>query len=152
MAGAVESGPADDPHDLDRFVLAQADDYEQALAEIRGGRKRSHWMWYIFPQVEGLGFSSTSRRYSIRSLAEARAYLDHPVLGRRLVECAEAALGVEGRSASEIFGSPDDMKLKSSATLFASVTPPDSVFARLLDRYFGGERDGRTLQLLETAR
>jgi uncharacterized protein (DUF1810 family) len=150
MAGADESGPADDPHDLDRFVLAQADDYEQALAEIRGGRKRSHWMWYIFPQVEGLGFSSTSRRYSIRSLAEARAYLDHPVLGRRLVECAEAALGVEGRSASEIFGSPDDMKLKSSATLFASVTPPDSVFARLLDRYFGGERDGRTLRLLET--
>ena len=151
MTGAEESGPADDPHDLDRFVLAQADDYEQALAEIRSGRKRSHWMWYIFPQVEGLGFSSMSRRYSIKSLAEARAYLDHPVLGRRLVECAEAALGVEGRSASEIFGSPDDMKLKSSATLFARVTPPDSVFARLLDRFFGGERDGRTLQLLETA-
>src|SRR4051794_16808187 len=115
------AGFADDPHDLGRFVSAQADDYGQALAEVRAGRKRSHWMWYIFPQVEGLGSSPMSRRYSIRSLDEARAYLDHPVLGRRLIECAEAALGVEGRSASEIFGSPDDMKLRSSATLFASV-------------------------------
>jgi uncharacterized protein (DUF1810 family) len=139
-----------DPHDLSRFVQAQADDYERALAEIRSGRKRSHWIWYIFPQIEGLGFSSMSRRYSIKSLAEARAYLDHPLLGPRLIECAEAAIGVEGRSASEIFGSPDDMKLKSCATLFASVSPPDSVFARLLDKYFQGERDGKTLQLLGT--
>ena len=141
----------DDPHDLNRFVLAQADDYERALAEIRAGRKRSHWMWYIFPQVDGLGFSSMSRRYAIKSLAEARAYLDHPVLGPRLVECTEAALGVEGRSAYEIFGSPDDMKLRSSATLFAAVAPPDSVFARLLDKFYEGERDARTLQLLGTA-
>jgi uncharacterized protein (DUF1810 family) len=129
-------------------VRAQAEDYERALAEIRSGRKRSHWMWYIFPQIDGLGFSSMSRRYAVKSLAEARAYLAHPVLGPRLVECAEAALSVEGRSASEIFGSPDDIKLKSSATLFANVSPPDSAFARLLDRYFLGERDDRTLQLL----
>ena len=149
MAGAAESGP--DPHDLDRFVDAQAGDYEQALAEIRSGRKRSHWMWYVFPQIDGLGFSSMSRRYSIKSLDEARAYLDHPVLGPRLVECVEAALGVEGQSAYEIFGSPDDMKLRSSATLFASVTPGDSVFARLLDKYFDGKRDGKTLGLLEAA-
>ena len=139
---------ADDPHDLGRFVAAQADAYDRALAEIRGGRKTSHWMWFIFPQIEGLGSSPTSRRYAIRSLAEARAYLDHPVLGRRLVECAEATLGVQGRSAHDIFGSPDDRKLQSSATLFASVSPPDSVFARVLDRYFGAARDGKTLQLL----
>lgn len=139
---------SDDPRDLERFVRAQADDYDRALAEIRGGRKRSHWIWYIFPQVEGLGFSAMSRRYAIRSLDEARAYLAHPTLGPRLVECAEAALGVPGRSATEIFGSPDDMKLRSCATLFALVSPTDSPFARLLDRYFGGERDGRTLQVL----
>ena len=144
-------GPSDDPHDLNRFVLAQAGDYERALAEIRSGRKRSHWMWYIFPQVEGLGFSPMSRRYAVRSLDEARAYLEHPMLGPRLVECAEAALGVEGRSAREIFGSPDDMKLRSCATLFAHVSPAGSVFHRLLDRYFQGERDGKTLRLIGAA-
>ncbi len=149
MADPVDSGP--DPHDLSRFVDAQAGDYEQALAEIRHGRKRSHWIWYIFPQIEGLGFSSMSRRYSIKCLDEARAYLDHPVLGPRLVECAEAALGVEGRSARDIFGSPDDLKLRSCATLFASVTPADSVFARLLDRFFEGNPDGKTLRHLEAA-
>ena len=143
--------PNDDPYDLKRFVDAQAGDYATALAEVRRGRKASHWMWYIFPQVDGLGSSSMARRYAIRSAEEARAYLDHPVLGPRLVEIAEAALGVEGRSALEVFGSPDDLKLKSSATLFATVTPPDSPFARLLDKYFGGERDGRTLELLGTA-
>jgi uncharacterized protein (DUF1810 family) len=140
-----------DPYDLNRFVQAQQDVYEHALSEIRSGRKRSHWMWYIFPQIEGLGFSSMSRRYSIKSLDEARAYLDHPVLGPRLAECAEAALGVEGRSARDIFGSPDDLKLRSCATLFASVTPADSVFARLLDRFFEGNPDGKTLRQLETA-
>lgn len=145
------AGSTDDPHDLNRFVLAQEGDYEQALAEIRAGRKRSHWMWYIFPQIDGLGFSSMSRRYAIRSTEEARAYLDHPVLGPRLLECAEAALSIEGRSAHDIFGSPDDMKLRSCATLFAAVTPADSPFARLLDRFYDGERDARTLQLLETA-
>ena len=134
--------------DLSRFVEAQAPDYDRALAELRGGRKRSHWMWYVFPQIEGLGFSPTTRRYSIKSLAEAEAYLRHPVLGRRLVECAEAALGVEGRSASEIFGSPDDLKLRSCATLFACVSPAGSVFERLIAKYFQGGRDDKTLDLL----
>ena len=140
--------PGSDPHDLNRFVAAQAADYDQALREIRAGRKRSHWMWYVFPQFDGLGFSSTAQRYAIKSLDEARAYLDHPVLGPRLVEIAEAAVSVADRSAAEVFGSPDDLKLKSCATLFASLTPPDSVFARLLDRYFQGERDGKTLALI----
>src|SRR5262245_16003157 len=112
-----------DPHDLDRFVQAQEGDYERALSEVRSGRKRSHWMWYIFPQYDGLGFSATTRRYSIKSVAEAKAYLAHPVLSARLTEISEAALAVEGRSALEVFGSPDDMKLRSCATLFAHVSP-----------------------------
>jgi uncharacterized protein (DUF1810 family) len=141
----------DDPFNLSRFLDAQADDYSQALAEIRRGWKESHWMWYIFPQFDGLGFSPTSRLYAIKSIAEARAYLAHPVLGPRLVECAEAVLGVEGRSATDIFDSPDDQKLRSSATLFASVSPPDSVFDRLLLKYFGGERDDKTLGLVANA-
>ncbi len=138
-----------DPHELGRFVRAQVDDYERALAEIKAGRKRSHWMWYIFPQIDGLGFSATSRRYAIKSLDEARAYLDHPLLGPRLVECVEAALSVEGRSAQEIFGSPDYLKLRSSATLFAVVTPPGSVFARLLDKFYAGKHDEQTLRRLD---
>jgi uncharacterized protein (DUF1810 family) len=108
-------------------------------------------MWYVFPQFDGLGFSPTSRLYAIKSVAEAEAYLAHPVLGPRLLECAEAALVVEGRSAFEVFGSPDDLKLKSCATLFAQVSPPGSVFERLLDKYFRGERDGKTLGLIGTA-
>jgi uncharacterized protein (DUF1810 family) len=151
MADGNEPGGAGDSHNLSRFVQAQEDDYEQALAEISSGRKRSHWMWYIFPQIDGLGFSSTSRRYSIKSVAEAEAYLSHPVLGPRLVECAEAALRVEGRSAFEIFGSPDEMKLRSCATLFACVAPAGSVFDRLIDKYFQGRRDGKTLHLLGIA-
>jgi uncharacterized protein (DUF1810 family) len=152
MADASEAVGAGDPHNLNRFVQAQESDYEQALSEIRSGRKQSHWMWYIFPQFEGLGFSSTSRRYAIKSTAEARAYLSHPILGPRLLECVEAALRVEGRPAYEIFGSPDDMKLKSCATLFASVSPAGSVFDRLLDKYYQGERDDKTLGLLGIAR
>ena len=139
----------DDPHDLARFLTAQEGDYETALAEIRRGRKRSHWMWYVFPQLEGLGSSATSRRYAIKSLAEARAYLAHPVLGARLLACCEAAVGIEGRSAHDIFGSPDDMKLRSCATLFERVAREGSVFARLLDKYYGGARDPATLRLLE---
>src|SRR5689334_12190184 len=103
----------DDPHDLKRFLSAQEDDYEQALAEIKSGRKRSHWMWYIFPQIDGLAFSSTSKHYAIKSLDEARAYLAHPILGPRLTACTEAALAAPGRSANDIFGSPDDLKLRS---------------------------------------
>ena len=144
MAGANEG----DPHDLDRFVQAQEGDYERALSEVRAGRKRSHWMWYVFPQFEGLGFSSMSQTYSIKSVAEAEAYLRHPILGPRLTECCEAALGIAGRSATDIFGSPDDMKLRSCVTLFARVSPPGSVFERVLAGYFGGVPDERTLQLL----
>ena len=143
--------PESDPHDLLRFVEAQERTYAQALAEIRDGRKRSHWMWFIFPQIDGLGSSPTSRRYAIRGLAEAEAYVRHPVLGPRLVECAEAALAVEGRSAFEIFGSPDDMKLRSCATLFTRASPAGSVFERLLARYYAGSPDARTLELLERA-
>lgn len=140
-----------DPYDLARFVAAQEHDYAQALSEIRRGQKRSHWMWYIFPQFDGLGFSPTSRRYSIKSVAEAEAYVRHPILARRLLEITRATLGVEGRPALEVFGSPDDMKLRSSATLFASVSPAGSVFEQILDRYFGGEPDDKTLQLLKQA-
>jgi len=139
---------AGDPYDLNRFVRAQEVDYEQALAEIKRGRKTSHWMWYIFPQFDGLGFSAFAKEYAIKSTAEAEAYLRHPVLGPRLTECAEAALSVRGRSAHDIFGSPDDMKLRSCATLFACVAPAGSVFDRLLDQYFQDERDHRTLHLL----
>src|SRR5262249_37102915 len=117
----------------------------------QSGQKRSHWMWYIFPQIDGLGFSPTSKRFAIKSLAEATAYLEHPILGPRLRQCAEAALGVEGRSVSEIFGSTDDMELKSGGTLFACVSPVGSVFERLLDKYFQGQRDGKTLSLLGIA-
>jgi uncharacterized protein (DUF1810 family) len=137
-----------DPYDLARFVRAQERDYATALSELASGRKRSHWMWYVFPQCHGLGSSATAAHYAIRSLAEAEAYLRHPVLGPRLVECAKALLAIEGRSAHEIFGSPDDLKLRSSATLFALVSPAGSVFERLLDRYFAGARDDRTLRLL----
>ena len=151
MTDVNDPGVAGDPHNLSRFVQAQEGVYGQALSEIRSGRKRSHWMWYIFPQFAGLGSSPTSRQYSIKSVAEAEAYLSHPVLGPRLIECAEAALGVQGRTAFEIFGSPDDMKLRSCATLFARVSPPGSVFEQLLDRYFQGERDDKTLRLLGIA-
>lgn len=137
--------------DLDRFVQAQTAVYDDALSELRAGSKRSHWMWYIFPQYEGLGRSATARRYAINSAAEARAYLDHPVLGPRLRECASAVLSVEGRSALEILGSPDDLKLRSCATLFASVSE-DAVFGQLLEKYYGGQPDGETVRLLGAAR
>lgn len=137
-----------DPHRLSRFVEAQDRDFATALAELRQGRKRSHWMWYVFPQLRGLGRSATARFYAIGGLAEARAYLDHPLLGSRLVQCCETVLAVQGRSAHAIFGAPDDLKLRSCATLFAQVAPAGSVFERLLERYFQGERDDRTLDLL----
>jgi len=143
MITTSDSSSTDDPYDLNRFVRAQEENYEQALSEIKSGQKRTHWMWYIFPQIDGLAFSLTSKRYAIKSAAEARAYLDQPVLGPRLREGAEAVLHIEGRSAVEIFGSPDDLKLRSCATL-----PPISVFDRLLEKYYRGQRDGKTLQLL----
>jgi uncharacterized protein (DUF1810 family) len=148
MAGSSDTRSSEDPYDLDRFLQAQVGDYERALAEVRGGQKRTHWMWYIFPQLDGLARSPTAKHYAIKSIAEARAYLAHPVLGPRLRECAEAAIHVEGRSATAIFGSPDDLKLRSCATLFASVSPPGSVFDRLLGKYYGGRPDEETLCLL----
>jgi uncharacterized protein (DUF1810 family) len=138
----------DDPYNLNRFVQAQQGEYEQALQEIASGRKRTHWMWYIFPQIDGPAFSPTSRHYSIKSAEEARAYLDHPVLGPRLLACAEAVVANQGRSAYEIFDSPDDLKLRSCATLFSHMSPPGSVFHRLLDKYYAGDPDGETLRLL----
>lgn len=137
-----------DTFDLNRFVQAQEETYDQALSELRLGRKRTHWMWYIFPQLDGLGFSPMTKRYSIKSQDEAHAYLEHLTLGPRLVECAEAILSVDGKSAREILGSPDDLKLKSCATLFAHVSPPGSVFDQILDKFYSGERDAATLRLL----
>jgi uncharacterized protein (DUF1810 family) len=138
----------DDPFDLARFESAQAPVFAQAMAELRAGRKRSHWMWFVFPQFRGLGLSPRSQRYAIRSLDEARAYLAHPVLGPRLRECTSAVLELEGRSAHDIFGSPDDLKLRSCATLFAAVSPPGSEWDRLLGKYFDGRPDEATLELL----
>ena len=140
-----------DPFDLERFIEAQAGSHGRALEELRAGRKRSHWMWYVFPQFDGLGMSSTSRRYAIRSLAEAREYLRHPVLGPRLVECTKAVNALAGRTVHEIFGSPDDMKFRSSMTLFELASGPGSEFAAALERYFSGERDARTLELVRSA-
>jgi uncharacterized protein (DUF1810 family) len=147
----VSESSEGDPYDLERFVQAQARNYDQALGEIRRGRKQSHWMWYVFPQLAGLGLSATARRYAIASLDEAKAYLCHPLLGPRLLECAQALLALERRSAHEIFGWPDELKLRSSVTLFALAAPPGSVFARVLDAYFDGERDAKTLRLLGLA-
>ena len=143
-----EQPMTDDPHDLNRFVDAQHATYATALTEIRAGHKRSHWMWFIFPQFDGLGFSATSRHFAIKSVDEARAYLAHPILGPRLLECCEALLAIDARSATQIFGPPDDMKLRSCATLFAHVSRDGSVFVRVLEKYFGGQRDERTLELL----
>ena len=139
----------DDPYDLRRFTKAQRNTYDRALAELKNGKKQTHWMWYIFPQIDGLGHSATSRRYAIKSIEEARQYLNHPVLGKRLLECVKVILAIEGRSISEIFGDPDDMKLKSSMTLFTCIPNSPSVLFRVLDKYFNGNRDVKTLQLFE---
>jgi uncharacterized protein (DUF1810 family) len=138
----------DDPHDLRRFIDAQRDAYEQALTELLRCQKASHWMWFIFPQIAGLGHSPTARRFAIRSLDEARGYLAHPVLGPRLKRCAEAVVACGGRTAREIFGSPDDVKFRSSMTLFERAAPDEPVFARALETYFGGARDSATVEKL----
>lgn len=137
-----------DPTFAERFLDAQADIYEQALAELRAGRKRSHWMWFVFPQLGGLGSSATAHFYAIKDLDEAAAYLAHPVLGLRLVECTHAVNALQDRSAQQIFGSPDDLKFRSSITLFERAAGPGSVFSTALDKYYDGERDSRTLALL----
>jgi uncharacterized protein (DUF1810 family) len=137
-----------DPYRLERFVQAQDGVQPRALNELRAGRKASHWMWFVFPQVAGLGSSATSQHYAIGSLDEARAYLDHPVLGPRLVECARAVLSHPQRTARQILGSPDDAKLRSSMTLFALAADSEPLFQQVLDTFFAGERDQRTVELL----
>ena len=133
--------------DLSRFLKAQEHDYAQALREIQSGRKRSHWMWYIFPQIQGLGFSSTAQYYAIRDLEEAKAYLAHPVLGTRLKEISSALLDLDELSVSEIFGYPDDLKLRSSMTLFRLADLDCEIFEQVLEKYYDGEPDDRTVAL-----
>jgi len=136
-------------NDLKRFLDAQENDFERALAEIKRGRKQSHWMWYIFPQIAGLGLSETSRFYAVKDRAEAELYLAHPVLGARLVRISEALLEIEGKTANQIFGSPDDVKLKSSMTLFGALKNTNPIFQSVLDKYFNGTNDLKTLQLID---
>lgn len=137
-----------DPFDLERFVEAQAPVYERVRSELREGRKLSHWMWFVFPQIEGLGSSAMARRFAIGSREEAQAYLAHPVLGPRLRECTRLVNLVEGSTIAQIFGSPDDMKFRSSMTLFARVAPQIPVFGEALDKYFEGKPDSLTLERL----
>lgn len=139
----------DDSFNLNRFTIAQEDVYDTALSELRSGLKQSHWMWFIFPQINGLGTSDTSIFYAIKSLEEAKHFLQHSVLGKRLVECTETVLALDNRSARDIFGYIDETKFKSSMTLFACVLAPGSLFDLALEKYFHGERDQRTLQLLK---
>ena len=141
-----------DPYNLQRFVTAQEPVFADVLAELRAGRKASHWMWFIFPQIEGLGHSSTARHYAIKSLEEAKAYLEHPVLGPRLRECTQLVNEVRSRTASEIFGYPDDLKFRSSMTLFAHATAQNAEFLNALWRYFSGEFDQATLTRLPPPR
>jgi uncharacterized protein (DUF1810 family) len=138
----------DDPHNLKRFVDAQAAVFEQVCQELREGRKRTHWMWFIFPQIRGLGHSPMAIKYAISSREEAEAYLEHPILGPRLRECSRLVLAVEGRPIDQILGYPDDMKFRSSMTLFDHVTPDNQVFRDALQKYFGGEVDSLTVELL----
>ena len=146
------ANPESDRFNLARFLDAQDGVYSTALAELRSGRKRTHWMWFIFPQLDGLGSSSTARRFAIRDLDEARAYLNHPVLGPRLIECCRAILRVDARSATEIMGYPDDLKLRSSMTLFALVADGQPEFESVLAKFFGGHTDANTLKLLQSQR
>lgn len=139
---------ADDPFDLHRFVEAQAPVYERVLAELKNGRKQSHWMWFIFPQIAGLGHSQMAQRYAISSLREAEAYLKHAILGPRLLECTNLLLQVEDKSAIAILGSPDDMKFRSCMTLFAHAAPEEQIFRAAIDTYFGGNEDRSTVERL----
>lgn len=141
MAGKIE-------YNLERFVDAQNGVYEQALSELKAGRKTSHWMWFIFPQIAGLGTSAMAEKYAIRSAGEAAAYLADPTLSRRLLRCVEALLSIDGRSAHDILGSPDDLKLRSSMTLFAAISDHGSPFHRAIDRFYQGKFDERTIEIL----
>ncbi len=137
-----------DSHDLARFVDAQDGVYDTVLAELRAGRKSTHWIWFVFPQLRGLGSSATAAHYGIASLDEARAYLAHPVLGPRLRECTRLVAGIDGRSIEQVFGSPDDLKVRSSMTLFAHATEDDADFRAVLDKFYGGEQDPLTVARL----
>jgi len=148
MSTTPASGTAADPFDLQRFVEAQAAQYADALGELSAGRKQSHWIWFIFPQCEGLGRSPMARRHAIRSMAEARAYLQHPVLGARLLECTQVINRLAGCTAAGIFGELDALKFRSSMTLFERAAAPASDFTTALDRYFDGERDPLTLECM----
>jgi uncharacterized protein (DUF1810 family) len=141
--------PARDPFNLQRFVDAQEDSYDRALAELRAGRKTSHWIWYVFPQLKGLGFSQASQFYGLSGLDEARAYLAHPLLGPRLHECVEAMLATGDGNADDVLGFTDAMKFRSSMTLFAEAAPQDAPFAQALTRFFAGDPDKKTLDLLQ---
>lgn len=136
-------------YDLGRFVTAQEEVYPTVLTELRSGQKKTHWMWFIFPQIDGLAMSKTSRHYAIKSIDEAKRYLDHPILGPRLIECSNAVLAIEEESAEIIFGYPDDLKLGSSMTLFDSIIGTPSVFRLVLDKYFKGKPDERTISILK---
>jgi uncharacterized protein (DUF1810 family) len=139
---------SDDPFDLQRFVDAQAPVYERVRTELKNGRKRSHWMWFIFPQIAGLGHSAMAQRYAISSLSEAKGYLAHPILGPRLRECTRLVVQVDGKSAYDILGSPDDMKFHSCTTLFARAAPQEEIFLDALEKYFGGAEDQATVARL----
>jgi len=138
--------------DMDRFITAQATTYAQALSEIRSGAKRSHWMWFIFPQLKGLGYSSNANYYGIGGLSEATAYIQHPILGPRLIEISRALLNLPGNDATNVMGSPDDMKLRSSMTLFSLVKGADPVFELVLDKYFQSQKDNQTIALLSVGK
>lgn len=139
-------------YNLKRFLDAQENNYDRALTEIRQGRKQGHWMWYIFPQISGLGFSETTKFYAIQDLNEAGAYLSHPTLGSRLIDISNAFLGIDGKSANAILGSPDDLKMKSSMTLFGLLSDTDPVFQAVLDKFFNGNQDAKTLAIVENGR
>jgi uncharacterized protein (DUF1810 family) len=136
-------------NNLERFIAAQSKDYEVALSEIKNGRKQSHWMWYIFPQIQGLGLTETSRFYAIKDIGEAEEFLEHPVLGSRLISISRELLKLNSNDAHEIFGSPDDLKLKSSMTLFSSVNNADPVFKLVINKFFNGSMDGKTLEIID---
>lgn len=137
-------------YNLKRFLDAQESKFQSALNEVKNGRKQSHWMWFIFPQIQGLGFSETSKFYAIKDIEEARLYLEHFVLGSRLIEISKALLAVEGRTANQIFGSPDDLKLKSCMTLFSSIQNTNPIFETVLKKYFNGTKDQKTIQIIQS--
>lgn len=137
-----------DPFNLNRFVSAQQGSYERVVSELQAGRKASHWMWFIFPQITGLGFSLTTRKYAIQSMVEATAYLEHELLGRRLIECTQLVLDIQGKTISDIFGYPDDLKFWSSMTLYSIADKPGNIFGIALEKYFESVKDARTLELL----